>query len=549
MQRVRILPTVTSLALVLCGCSARQPVSRVDPESFVELQILGVNDFHGNLEAPQADLGGAAWLAAHLRRAEAAAPHTAMVSAGDLIGASPLISSLFHDEPAIEAANLWGLDFAAAGNHEFDEGRTELLRMQHGGPHPDDGGAPDRPFTGAEFWILAANVIVDGTGAPLFPPYAIDTYDGIPVAFIGLPLEDTPSVVLASGVEGLTFQDEAETINRYVAEIREQGVEAIVVVIHQGGYQTEGGADDCTDFSGPIVDIVGKTDDAVDLFVTGHTHKAYLCLLDGRPVTSAGYGGQYYTDIDTRLDRQSGDMTVVAVDNVPVTHDLEPVPDVFALVQEYRTAVEAVSKSVVGTITGDFTDTPDDAGATQLGALIADAQLAATEAPEQGGAVVAFMNDGGIRADLLFEAGGDERNGAVTFAEIAAVQPFGNALVTMTLTGAQIHTLLETQWDGQPSPDILMPSAGFSYTWNSSAPDGQRVDPSSIRIHGVVLDPSARYRVTVNSFLAGGGDGFPVLLEGTDRVEGIVDIDALKLYFAAGSPLTPLPLDRIRVVR
>ncbi len=549
MQRVRILPTVTSLALVLCGCSARQPVSRVDPESFVELQILGVNDFHGNLEAPQADLGGAAWLAAHLRRAEAAAPHTAMVSAGDLIGASPLISSLFHDEPAIEAANLWGLDFAAAGNHEFDEGRTELLRMQHGGPHPDDGGAPDRPFTGAEFWILAANVIVDGTGAPLFPPYAIDTYDGIPVAFIGLPHEDTPSVVLASGVEGLTFQDEAETINRYVAEIREQGVEAIVVVIHQGGYQTEGGADDCTDFSGPIVDIVGKTDDAVDLFVTGHTHKAYLCLLDGRPVTSAGYGGQYYTDIDTRLDRQSGDMTVVAVDNVPVTHDLEPVPDVFALVQEYRTAVEAVSKSVVGTITGDFTDTPDDAGATQLGALIADAQLAATEAPEQGGAVVAFMNDGGIRADLLFEAGGDERNGAVTFAEIAAVQPFGNALVTMTLTGAQIHTLLETQWDGQPSPDILMPSAGFSYTWNSSAPDGQRVDPSSIRIHGVVLDPSARYRVTVNSFLAGGGDGFPVLLEGTDRVEGIVDIDALKLYFAAGSPLTPLPLDRIRVVR
>jgi 5'-nucleotidase len=420
--------------------------------------------------------------------------------------------------------------------------------MQRGGPHSESDGAADQSFAGAAFFILAANVIVDEVGEPLFPPYAIEKYDDIPVGFIGLPLQDTPSVVLASGVKGLTFEDEAETINRYVAEIREQGVEAIVVVIHQGGYPSDGGEDDCNGFSGPIVDIVAKTDPAVDLFVTGHTHKAYLCLLDGRPVTSAGYGGQFYTDIDTRLDRQSGDMTVVAVDTVPVTHDVEPAADVFGLVQKYRTEVEAISKSVVGTITADFTKSPDEAGATLLGGLIADAQLAATESPEQGSAVVAFMNGGGVRTDLLFEASRGETDGAVTFGEIAAVQPFGNVLVTMTLTGAQVHTLLEQQWAGQPSPDILMPSEGFTYTWSRSAPDGRRVDPSSIRIDGVVIDPSARYRVTMNSFLAGGGDGFPLLREGKDRVEGIVDIDALKLYFAARSPLTPLPLDRIRVV-
>lgn len=537
--------------LSLSGCSSQHPQSdttRRGNAAFVEFQILAINDFHGNLEASPEELGGAAYLAAHLRRAEATAAHTAIVSAGDLIGASPLISSLFHDEPTIEAANLWGLDFNAAGNHEFDEGSDELLRIQNGGAHPVDGGAATRAFAGAEFQILAANVIVDGTRETLLPPYAIESYDGIPVAFIGLPLEDTPSVVLSSGVAGLTFIDEAGTINKYVAQIREQGVEAIVVVIHQGGYQSEGGEDDCNGFSGPIVDIAASTDPAVDLFVTGHTHRHYLCLLDGRPVTSAGSAGRYYTDIDARLDRRSGDMTVIGVDNVPVTQDVKPAADVAALVAKYRTLVEAVSKSVVGRITADFTEAPDAAGGSQLGGLIADAQLAATQSAEHGGAVVAFMNGGGIRTDLLFEATADEEDGEVTFAEISAAQPFGNTLVTMTLTGARIHTLLEQQWAGQPAPDILMPSRGFTYAWSRSAPDGKRVDPASIRIDGVVVEPAGRYRVTVNSFLAGGGDGFPVLQEGTERVEGMVDVDALKDYLRKHSPLAPEPLTQIRVL-
>jgi 5'-nucleotidase len=324
-------------------------------------------------------------------------------------------------------------------------------------------------------------------------------------------------------------------------------VEAIVVVIHQGGYPADGGEDECRNFEGPIVDIVAQADPAVDLFVTGHTHKPYLCLLHGRPVTSAGSAGRFYTDIDARIDRATGDLKVVGVHNVPVTHDIEPAADVAALVAEYRARVERISQRVVGTITADFAETPNAAGETLLGALIADAQLAATQIAAGGGAAVAFINGGGIRTDLLYEASGREQDGEVMFAEISTAQPFGNTLVTMTLTGAQIHTLLEQQWWGQPAPNILMPSRGFTYAWSRSAPDGERVDVSSISVGGEVVDPVGRYRVTVNSFLAGGGDGFPVLTEGSERVEGVVDIEALREYLGAHSPLAPPPLGRITV--
>jgi 5'-nucleotidase len=531
------------LSLVLGACTQQQsrPGARDDQSRFVELQILAINDFHGNLEPPADDLGGAAYLAAHLRRAEGTAQHSVTVSAGDLVGASPLISSLFHDEPTIKAANLFGLDVNAAGNHEFDEGWRELLRMQRGGAR--DGG--DEDFAGAGFDILSANVIVEETGETLLPPYTTRKFDGIPVAFIGLPLQGTPTVVVASGVAGLVFEDEVATINALVEEIRQKGVEAIVVVIHQGGYPATGSEDECKAFAGPIVDIAARTDPAVDLFVTGHTHRHYLCSLDGRPVTSAGSMGRYYTRIDARLDRASGDMTVVRVDNVPVTHDIEPAPDVAAVVAEYRARVEKISRSIVGTVTADITEKPNERGGSQLGALIADAQLAATQGE---GAEVAFMNSGGIRTDLLYAAGDSENDGEVTFAEIAATQPFGNTLVTMTLTGAQLDTLLEQQWAGQPAPDILMPSRGFSYAWSRSAPDGEKVELASIRIEGDAVQPAARYRVTVNNFLAAGGDGFPVLAQGTERVESVLDVTALEDYLREHSPIAPQQLDRIRVV-
>jgi 5'-nucleotidase len=286
----------------------------------------------------------------------------------------------------------------------------------------------------------------------------------------------------------------------------------------------------------------------VDLFVTGHTHRHYLCLLNGRPVTSTGNAGRFYTRIGARLDRAGGDMTVVDFDNVPVTQDVEPAPDVEALVARYRTLVEAVSSRIVGTITADFTKEQNAAGESVLGGLIADAQLAASKHAEQGGAAMSFMNSGGIRSNLLYEPSDSERPGEVTFAEVFAVHPFGNHLVTMTLTGAQIRTLLEQQWLDRPARNILMPSAGLSYTWRPGQPVGARVDASSILLHGEPIDPDGRYRVVVNSFLADGGDGFPLLREGTERVDGGADVDALKDYLGANSPLSPVEPGRIRTL-
>lgn len=539
-----MLTAAAAAALVLAACAPgpRSP----ERERHVELTILGFNDFHGALERPREGPGGAALLAAHLRRERSRAAHSVTVSAGDLIGATPLIASLLHDEPVIEVADLLGLDFNAVGNHEFDDGKDELLRMQHGGPHPESAAVPGRGFTGARFRFLAANVLVEATGETLFPAYAVRSYGGVPVGFIGLTLAGTPTVVTASGVAGLRFLEEAGPINAAVDELRRQGVEAIVVVIHQGGYPAAGGEDDCEDFEGPITEIVAATDRAVDLFVTGHTHQHYLCHLDGRPVTSAGSNGRWYTRIEARLDRESGDLEVTGFDNVAVTADIEPAADVAALVARYRELVAVPAGRVVGRITADITRERNEAGLSALGALIADAQLAASA---DAGAELAFMNEGGIRDDLRFAPESGESEGEVTYGQLFAVHPFGNHLVTMTLTGRQIHALLEQQWLDQPELNVLMPSAGFSYAWTKSAPPGARVDPGSITLDGRSVEPDGLYRVTVNSFLADGGDGFPALREGRLRRNGMADVDALEQYLEAKSPVAPPALERVRVLR
>lgn len=535
------MSALTAMILAL-GFAACAPTPRT-PEAgrHVELMLLGFNDFHGALEQPREGPGGAAYLAAHLRHERSRSVHTVTVSAGDLIGATPLIASLFHDEPVVEAADLMGLDFNAVGNHEFDDGKDELLRMQHGGPRPDGSGH----FTGARFRFLAANVVVEATGETLFPAWAVRRYGGVPVGFIGLTLTGTPALVTASGVAGLRFLDEVRAINAAVRELRGQGVEAIVVLIHQGGYPAEGGEDDCNDFGGAIVDIVAGTDPAVDLFVTGHTHRHYLCRLDGRPVTSAGSTGRWYTRIDARLDRESGDLEVTGFDNVPVTADIEPAADVLALVEGYRALVAGPASRVVGRITADLTRDTDDGGVSALGAFIADAQLAASA---DAGAELALMNAGGIRGDLRFAPADERRPGEVTYSDIFRVHPFGNHLVTMTLTGRQLHTLLEQQWIDQAALNVLMPSAGFSYAWRESAPPGARVDPSSLNLHGRPIEPDAPYRVTVNSFLAGGGDGFTVLRKGTERYNGVADVDALEQYLARMSPVSPPEAGRVLVL-
>lgn len=526
----------------------------------VHVQLLAFNDVHGNLEPPTGssgtikllddtlvDAGGVAYLATHVAALRAENPNTIVVSAGDLIGASPLISGLFHDEPTIEVMNQIGLQYNAVGNHEFDEGATELLRMQSGGCHPIDGCADGTPFPGANFQYLAANVLVNEDPIKtLFPSYAIHEAEGVKVAFIGMTLAGTPDIVTPTGIAGLTFVDEAERANALVPELVALGVQTIVVLIHEGGYQT-GYYDQCEGVSGPIVEIVNNLAPEIDVVVSGHTHSAYNCEIAGKLVTSAASFGRLITDIDLEVSTLTGDVTAVTAVNVIVTRELAD-PDVESFVAIYKDISAPLANKPIGDITATLERYPPmmKPGLSTMGAVIADAQLAATSAVMLGGAEIAFMNPGGVRADLLFAAAPNEpQDGIVSYGEAFAVQPFGNSLVVMTLTGAQIKTMLEQQWVLNKEPKILQPSLGFTYTYSESAEIGLKVDAATMELNGVPIDPAAEYRVTVNSFLASGGDGFYVLVDGTDRLGGANDLDALMAYFAEYSPVSPPALDRI----
>lgn len=513
----------------------------------VQLRVLAFNDFHGQLEPTtvttsdgRVEAGGAAYLAAHLEVERAGAPHSVTVSAGDLVGGSPLLSATFHDEPTILAMNAMGLDLNGVGNHEFDEDIEELLRLEAGGCHPQFGCFGDAPFAGAAFEFLGANVVDRADGAPLFTPYVVREFDGVPVAFIGLTLRDTPSTTtpIAAHVE---FVDEVQTVNELVPVLQAQGIEAIVVLLHQGGGQL-GGPSACLGLGGPIVALAAAFDPAVDVVVSGHTHQAYVCDLDGKLVSSAGALGVFLTVIDLSLDRETGDVIEQTAENVLVDHGLMPEPNVAALVASAQVATAPVANAVVGRIVSDLTRTEDAAGQSTLGAVVADAQLAAT-ADES---VVAFMNPGGLRADLTYPATGAEaEDGQVTFGEAFAVQPFNNLVVTMTLTGEQLHRLVEQQFVGDTRP--LLVSAGFEYTISLAGALGPAIALDSIRIDGAPIDPDATYRVTTNSYLATGGNGYTVFTEGLDVTPRLLDIDALTAYLDANSPVAPPALDRVHL--
>ena len=545
------------------------------------VKLIGFNDFHGHIKSGEGSASnpGVARFATKIKELKAANGLHAVVSAGDMIGASPLTSALFKDEPTIEAMNRIGIDFNAVGNHEFDEGKAELLRMQNGGNHPTDAfsglGLPadlnNGAFRGANFKFLAANVQDIGSGTTLFPGVGVKNFLGNKMAFIGMTLESTPTIVSPAGVAGLLFNDEADTVNALIPQIRAQGIETVVVLIHEGGFPTLT-AGNCTGISGAIVNIVNRLDPAVDLVISGHTHQAYSCLINnaaGKPVrvTSAGQYARVLSDIDVTIDTRTKDVVAISNSNINVGNSTSAVvqdPALLELVNHYATLSAVPAARVVGTITATITRSNNIAGESALGDVIADAQLAATASAQTGSAVAAFMNPGGIRADLPFAAPG-KVNGNVTYGEAFTVQPFGNSLVTMTLTGAQIYTLLEQQWGAtQPFPRVLQVSNGFAYSHNFplplnanlSAADGLTFTTSvrgnsyvvagSVVIAGVAVDAAASYRVTVNSFLADGGDIFTVLVGGTNRLGGAVDTDALEAYLLANpGGIAPGPQNRI----
>ena len=522
----------------------------------VELRILAINDFHGNLRPPPEGIritdpndktkkitvpaGGAEHMATLVRQLRQDHQNTIFVAAGDLIGASPFLSAMFHDEPSIEALSMMGLELAAVGNHEFDEGKDELLRMQNGGCHPVDKCQGPHPFTGARFHYLAASTFEKSTGTTILPAYEIREFQGIPVAFIGLTLKGTPGIVSPEGVAGLEFRDEADTVNALVPVLKARGVEAIVVLIHEGGVPA-GDYDECPGISGPIVDIVRKFDRAVDVVISGHTHRAYVCEVDGRLVTSGDKFGTIVTAIDLKLDPVSRHVISARADNVIVrTGAYASDPEQTALLAAYDKLAAPIANRPAGSITATLSRVPNEAGESALGDVIADAQLAATSAEASGAAMIAFTNPGGIRTDIP-----KKEEGTVTYADLFASQPFRNQLVTLTLTGAQIKDLLEQQWLDPNRPRILQVSKGFGYAWDAARPYGERVAADRITLNGRAIDGAASYRVTVNNYLAVGGDGFTVLKQGAAQRFGGYDVDALYAFFGANSPIAPAAPDRI----
>ena len=551
MRRLAVAAATLVAALLMVPALASAANGPKDKDTLV--QLLAINDFHGNLQPPtgsggriavgpgvNVDAGGVEYLATWIKQLRERNSNTITVGAGDQIGASPLISGLFHDEPTIEAMNALGLDISGVGNHEFDEGVQELLRMQNGGCHPVDGCQDGDPFGGALFRYLAANVFYAGTNDTIMPPYKVVKIDNAKIAFLGLTLEGTPQIVTPAGVAGLEFRPEVQTINNLVHVLRnEQGVRAFVVLIHQGGFQNGPfplgymDVNRCDGFAGDIKPIVEALDPQVDVVVSAHTHQPYVCKFNGILTTSASSFGRLITDIDLRIDHQTKDVVSATANNVIVTRNVAKDAAETAIVNKYDTLSAPLANRVVGSQTATITRTTNFAQETPLGDVIADAQLASTSPTDFGGAVVAFMNPGGIRADLVCSVACSPASPApVTYNQLFTVQPFNNVMTVKTMTGDMIKRLLEQQFTViAPGIRLLQVSKGFTYTYDLTQPAGSRVLAGTIRINGTPVDPLASYRVAMNNFLASGGDGFTVFNEGTNPLGGEIDLDALVTYF------------------
>ncbi|MFD1150468.1 bifunctional metallophosphatase/5'-nucleotidase [Saccharothrix hoggarensis] len=563
-QRSAALAVTAAAALAVT--LVQNPASADDkPARTLDVRLIGINDLHGNIEPPsgssgrvtlsdgtQVEAGGAAFNATHIRNLQAQVKNSVIVGQGDLIGASPIVSALFHDEPTIEVLNHVGMDTTAAGNHEFDEGYQELLRMQRGGCHPTDGCQFRETYEGADFPILGANVTLAANGRPALPPFWVEFRDGMPIGFIGMPLKDVPILVDPNGIKELQFGDEVAAANRYADMLNWLGVKSIVLLIHQGDNTAGGGPDECrTVAGGPGRRIAEQVSPKIDAVFSGHSHQHYNCTVtdpagNPRPFIEGLAFGRELSVVDLKIDRRTRDVvrSATVARNHVVTRDVAPDPEVQSIIDLAKSKSGPIANRKIGTIAQDIVRAQNPAGESPLGYLIADSQLAATE---DNGAVLALMNPGGVRADLAYASSpAGEGDGVVTYGEAFTVQPFGNILQTVTLTGAQIKAALEQQWqivNGAQRQIILQPSKGLSYKWSASAPIGSKV--SDVVLNGAPLDPAASYRVTINSFLQGGGDGFSVFTGGTDITGGGIDLDGFTAYLAANPNTVPPALGRI----
>ncbi|MET9064942.1 bifunctional metallophosphatase/5'-nucleotidase [Streptosporangium sandarakinum] len=580
-----------ALAGALAGSGlalAAGPVQAVDRSAkTVPVRLLALNDFHGNLEPSTGSsgrmvdetgatvyAGGAAYIATHM--AQMTDKNTLKVAQGDLIGASPLISAAYHDEPSVEFLGRLGVTASAVGNHEFDEGYGELRRIMYGGCHPVDGCSPAGQWKGARYDYLGANVLFKqptGTaekqalaafgdpknagalrallknyGVPALPPVAIRWMNGVPIGFIGLVTQSTPGIVTSEGIKDLRFIDEVKAANVASKLLSLVGVKAQVVLMHEGDQAAVGKSpDSCSAEPGAGTRIATQVDPQIDMILSGHSHQAYLCQVTdpagGKRLFSQGASfGRVITKVDFQVDVRTRDVvrSTVAADNQVVTRTVDPDPETSTFVQTWKDRVSQISDRPIGKITAEITNAAAPSGESPLGNLIADAQLAATRTG--GNAQIALMNPGGVREKLTYaSSSAGEGDGVVTYGEAFAVQPFNNLMQVVTLTGAQLKTVLEQQFTGgpnaQPFTKILQPSSNFTYTYSASAPWGSKI--SDMKIDGVAVTDTQTIRVAANNFLVGGGDAFQGFTAGTDLWSGPLDIDAFTAYLAAAGTITP----------
>nr|WP_232345390.1 5'-nucleotidase C-terminal domain-containing protein [Paenactinomyces guangxiensis] len=475
----------------------------------VSVQMLSINDFHGQLDrvgnVNNQPVGTAAYLASYLRQRSLENPNTLLLHVGDAVGASPPVSALLQDEPTIDILNTLGFDLGTLGNHEFDEGVTEMMRLIHGGTHPETG-----YFEGANFPYTVANVVDKKTHQPILPPHVIKRVKGVPIGFIGVVTKTTPTIVTPDGVKGVIFTDEAEAINREVKKLKKKGVKAIMVLAHEGGFQNSKG-----EITGPIADITKQLDPEVDVVFAGHSHSYLNGTVNGKLVVQAYSYGTAFSDVDIVIDRRTKDVIQKRAEVVTTYHKgMKPDAQIQKMVDEAQAKVAPIINEEVGQTTEAITRTENDAGESALGNLIADAQRWKMNTD------FSFMNPGGIRADLPA--------GKVTWGDVFSVQPFGNDLVKMELTGEQIRRLLNQQFQ-DPDRIRILKVSGLEFTWNPSRPANDRVVDVR-KADGTPIDPARTYTVTTNSFLASGGDNFTVFNEGTNKVVGPTDLDALVEY-------------------
>ncbi|GAA4538272.1 bifunctional metallophosphatase/5'-nucleotidase [Amycolatopsis samaneae] len=547
------------LAAALTTVVAAATPASAAPDATTDVRVIAFNDLHGNLEPPGGSsgkvtlsngstvlAGGAAYLATHVKQLRSQVRDSFVVSSGDNVGASPLASALFHDEPTVDLLNTLGVKASVVGNHEFDKGYQELMRKQFGGCHPKDGCQFRDSFPGAKFPMLGSNVYFEN-GLPALLPFSVQVSGGVPIGIIGATLKDLPSVVTPEAIKGLKFGDEVEAINRTAGFLDLLGIKAQIVLLHQGDNTEAAGPDDCKLRPGPAAAIAAKVTPKVDAIFTGHSHQQYNCAINDpagqpRPVIQGASFGRLLSVVDFKIDRRTRDVVraKTKAHNEIVTRDVAPDPEVAKLVDEAKTKSAPIANKAVGTITADLPAAGVASGESALGDVLADGQL---EATKTNGAQLAMTNPGGIRADLTYKSSpAGEGDGVVTYGEAFTVQPFANIMQTITLTGANLKNVLEQQWSATGTR-ILQISDTLHYTYSAAAPIGSKV--SNITVGGKAVDPAASYRVSVNNFLAAGGDGFTEFTKGTNLTGGPVDLDALIAYLGAHPGLTPPAANRI----